>query len=388
MRYSLVGIGLIIFSLSSCKKDDAPPVVNTDVTAQAVVSQYAVVALSTYTDALSEGIKMQIAIHSFVEDPTAESLAAAKTAWLSARAPYGRTEAFRFYGGPIDAEPGGPEGLMNSWPMDEAYVDYVEGDATAGIINHATEYPTIDETILEAENQNNAEEEVSTGWHAIEFLLWGQDRSTTGPGDRPYTDYIEGAGGTAENQVRRGEYLLAVTDLLVENLSYLVDQWKNGGTYSTSFTASANVNTSLTNLLTGIGKFAKGELGGERMKAYITKEQEDEQSCFSDNTTNDHIYGQEGIMNVYYGKYTTLSGTVLDGPGIDDLVKAKDAAKNTTMSTALDEAYAAVKAVPAPFDQAILVATDNKVEAASKKVQAEGDEIVVAAQAIGVTVTL
>jgi putative iron-regulated protein len=300
--------------------------------------------------------------------------------------PYGRTEAFRFYGGPIDVETGGPEGLINSWPMDEAFVDYVEGNDNAGIINNTVDYPSIDAAVLEAANQANAEEEVSTGWHAIEFLLWGQDKSATGPGTRPYTDYVEG--GTAENQARRGEYLKAVTDLLIDHLQGLADAWKEGGSYRSQFTNASQVASSLQALLTGLGKFAKGELGGERMKAYITKEQEDEHSCFSDNTTNDHIAGQEGIMNVYYGKFTKTDGTVTDGPGIDDLVKQKDTSENATMVAALDAAYAAVKAIPAPFDQAILVTTDNKVEDASKKVQAEGDEMVVAAQKLGVTITL
>ncbi|MEO8582759.1 MAG: imelysin family protein [Flavitalea sp.] len=389
MIVRILCLAALVLTISNCKKDNDPPITgNEPVTAQLVAAQYATVVLSTYTDAAASALLMQTAIRAFVSNPSAETLTAAKTAWLAARAPYGRSEAFRFYGGPIDAEPGGPEGLMNSWPMDEAYVDYVNGDAGAGIINHPTEFPEITETVLEDVNQTNAEEEVSTGWHAIEFLLWGQDTSATGPGARPYTDYVTGAGGTASNQDRRGQYLNIVTDLLVENLQYLVDQWKVGGTYSTTFTASANADASLQMLLTGIGKFAKGELGGERMKAYITREQEDEHSCFSDNTTNDHIYGQEGIMNVYYGKYTKLDGTVIDGPGIDDLVKQKSATINTAMTTALDEAYAAVKAIPAPFDQAILVTTDNKVEAASKKVQAEGDEVVVAAQSIGITVTL
>lgn len=383
-KYLLLSVGVIILAVSCNKNDDPIPAVG--ITEQQVVEQYATIVSETYNDAYNEAVKMQTALNAFVASPSDITLQAAKTAWLAARAPYGRTEAFRFYGGPIDVEPGGPEGLMNAWPMDEAYVDYVVGDDGAGIINDPAGYPTLSETVLEAANQANAEEEVSTGWHAIEFLLWGQDLSTTGQGTRPYTDFV--AGGTAENQVRRGEYLLAVTDLLLQNLQSLVDAWKTGGAYRTQFTTAANANASLQLLLTGIGKFAKGELGGERMKAYITKEQEDEHSCFSDNTTNDHIYGHEGIMNVYYGKYTKVDGTVIDGYGIDDLVKAKSTTENDAMVAALDAAYTAVKAIPAPFDQAILVATGNKVQDASIKVQAVGDQVVLAAAAIGISIAL
>lgn len=384
-KFSLVLI-VVAVGAGSCKKDDNKP--SQSITSQQVVTQYADNVLANYTDVLSEATKLQTAINAFVAAPSDATLTAAKNAWLEARMPYGRSEAFRFYGGPIDAEPDGPEGLINSWPMDEAYVDYVADNSNAGIINDPTNFPSINETVLGGANQSSGEEEVSTGWHAIEFLLWGQDHSTSGPGDRPFTDYVTGAGGTAANQDRRREYLVAVTNLLIENLQSVLDQWKSGGAYRASFTSAANADASLQLLLTGIGKFAKGELGGERMKAYITKEQEDEQSCFSDNTTNDHIAGQEGIMNVYYGKYTRTDGTVADGPGVDDLVKQKDATANTSMTSALDAAYAAVKAIPAPFDQAILATSDNKVEDASKKVQAEGDAVVVAAKAIGITVTL
>ena len=62
-------------------------------------------------------------------------LVPARKAWLAAREPYGQTEAFRFYGGPID-DAKGPEGRINAWPLDEAYIDSVKGKAGSGIINN------------------------------------------------------------------------------------------------------------------------------------------------------------------------------------------------------------------------------------------------------------
>ena len=118
-----------------------------------------------------------------------ENLDAAKEAWLTARDEYGPTEAFRFYGGPIDNEETGVEGLVNAWPLDEAYIDYVDGDPEAGIVNNPDEHPTIDADALVAANEQGGEANVSTGWHAIEFLLWGQDLSADGPGARPVEDY-------------------------------------------------------------------------------------------------------------------------------------------------------------------------------------------------------
>ena len=109
-----------------------------------------------------------------MEEPTAATLEAAKRAWLNARDDYGPTEAYRFYGGPIDNDDDGPEGQLNAWPMDEGYVDYVEARRTAGSINMVAEYPQITTELLIELNEAGGETNVSTGWHAIEFLLWAR----------------------------------------------------------------------------------------------------------------------------------------------------------------------------------------------------------------------
>ena len=73
----------------------------------------------------------------------------------------------------------GPEGRLNSWLLDEAYIDYVKGNAQAGLINNF-EFPLTEEALL-AKNQEDDEADVSTGYHAIEFLLWGQDFYSQSP---------------------------------------------------------------------------------------------------------------------------------------------------------------------------------------------------------------
>src|SRR3546814_4535519 len=159
------------------------------------------------------------------------SLAAAKQAWLDGRDLYGPTEAFRFYDGPIDTPDGGPEGQINAWPLDEAYIDYVEGDETAGIINDTAGVPEITTDVLVAANEQGGESNISTGWHAIEFLLWGQDLSDEGPGARPLSDYTDSP--TAE---RRAIYLQLLADLLVSDLESVRDQWApEGGEFRATF---------------------------------------------------------------------------------------------------------------------------------------------------------
>ena len=185
-----------------------------------VVSHYADGVHALYSKSLASATAMNAAIDTFLADPTPSTLEGAKRAWLIARDDYGPTEAFRFYGGPIDNEEDGPEGLLNAWPMDEAYIDYVEGDPSAGIINDPDAYPVIDAALIESLNEEGGEENVSTGWHAIEFLLWGQDLNDNGPGSRPLDDYT-----TSENADRRATYLATASDLLLIHLQGLVDAW-------------------------------------------------------------------------------------------------------------------------------------------------------------------
>ena len=185
-----------------------------------VVAHYADGVHALYSKSLSSATAMDTAINVFIADPSPATLEGAKRAWLFARDDYGPTEAFRFYGGPIDNEEDGPEGLINAWPMDEAYMDYVEGDPGAGIINNPGTYPQITAELIESLNEEGAEENISTGWHAIEFLLWGQDMNSNGPGSRPVSDYT-----TADNADRRGIYLATVSDLLLVHLRGLVDAW-------------------------------------------------------------------------------------------------------------------------------------------------------------------
>ena len=183
-----------------------------------VVANYAKLVHATYADTLAAAQKLQADLVALTENPSVEALAKARKTWTAARVPYLQTEVFRFYGGPIDDDDG-PEGLLNAWPMDEGYIDYVDGNPEAGMINQADKYPEITKELIEELNEKDGETNISTGYHAIEFLLWGQDKSADGPGQRPHTDY-----STAANADRRKTYLLAAADLLVENLEGLNEE--------------------------------------------------------------------------------------------------------------------------------------------------------------------
>lgn len=320
-----------------------------------VIESYTEIVLASYQDSLQLALELNDALIAFVADPTDETLAAAREAWLAANEPYGQTEAYRFYGGPIDDEDG-PEGLLNAWPLDEAYIDYVDGDLDAGIINNTEDYPEITKDLLISLNEVGAEENISTGYHAIEFLLWGQDLYEDSAGQRPASDY-----SSAPNAERRGQYLLITGELLVENLQDMVDQWshENDDNYVWAF-HDGPADVALTNMLTGIGVLAKSELAGERMfTAYDNQDQEDEHSCFSDNTHRDIITNFMGVNNVYRGTYTRIDGTVVEGASLADLFDAIAPDLNAEMLELLALADQQVNDIFVPFDRAI-VNTDSR----------------------------
>ena len=307
-----------------------------------VVAHYANGVHALYSQSLASAKMMDAAIDAFLADPNPATLESAKRAWLRARDDYGPTEVFRFYGGPIDNEEDGPEGLINAWPVDESYIDYVEGNATAGIINMPDEYPEINADLIISLNEEGGEANVSTGWHAIEFLLWGQDLNADGPGNRPVTDYT-----TADNADRRGQYLAVASDTLIGHLQDMVDAWAPGQqNYRAEFLAKP-ADDALVDVITGAGALSQGELAGERINvAYEERSQEDEHSCFSDNTVADIVGNAIGVRMVLTGDYGVISG-----PGVIDLFAAADEALADRLTDETRVAVDTARNIPDPFDQ-------------------------------------
>ncbi len=376
--------------LLACAEDDGPsasgdteapqdsdqdaPVPLTAQEAGPVVDNYAAVVHATYQDAITSAAALQEAVLDFTADPSEATMQRAKDAWLAAREPYGQTESFRFYGGPID-DADGPEGQINAWPMDEAYVDYVEGMPDAGIVGD----PSIDITTdaLVGLNEVGGEENVATGYHAIEFLLWGQDLDDAGPGTRSFEDFLE----PTANHDRRALYLETTAALLLEDLETVAAQWdpSSTGNYRASFVA-LDPEEAVQNIMRGIGALAAAELAEERVNVALqTKLQEDEHSCFSDNTHNDILYNFESIKNVYEGDYGAIQG-----PGIDTLVAARDPELAAEIDAKIAETQTAIRAIPVPFDQAIL-GDGAEIEAVVENLRDLGELIVRAAMAMDIT---
>lgn len=347
-RLALVVAGLgLAAALSGCQDDTKVTKSNN------VLETYANMALSGYGKALDDAKSLKTAIGKLADAPSASTLEGAKDAWLASRESYGLTEIFRLSNGPIDAEEGwvadaygALEGQLNAWPLDENMIDYTtdeNGKTTSGnIIDTVGKFTpggegakTIDVTTITAEaitelNENGGDANVASGYHAVEFLLWGQDQDygnftadnvTKGPltaGQRPLTDFT-----SDKFAKRRLQYLQAATDQIIADLEVVKSAWVTStssdcskdatGCYRAALLsqlkgadAAKNIdeNTALKQIIAGMGVFIKSELANERIAvAVLTPSEEDEHSCFSDNTHRDVTLNYQGFTSVLKGSF-------------------------------------------------------------------------------------
>jgi len=304
-----------------------------EITKQDVVTGYVELAYTNYADALATAESLNLAVKQLVKEPSENTLAAAKQAWLAARPSYQQSEVFRFGNSVVDDW----EGQLNAWPLDEGLIDYVDTTSyeyelgneggTANIISNKkvgdlNMSRLTPKTLISLNEFGGSEANVATGYHAIEFLLWGQDLNghSEGVGNRPWTDYAKGKECTNNNCKRRGQYLKAATQLLVDDIEYMTEQWAPNGDYRAEL-FKEEPNTVLNKMLFGMGSLALGELAGERIKVALTANStEDEHDCFSDNTHNSHYFNAQGIANLYFGYYTSIENKKTNVVGLRDLL--------------------------------------------------------------------
>ena len=318
-----------------------------------VLKTYADIAQAGYTDSTDTARTLKLAVDAFLAKPTEDNLRAARAAWIAARIPYMQTEAFRFGNSIVDDW----EGRVNSWPLDEGLIDYVASSYgtesaenelyTANVIANKSltiggkklDTSKITKELLadKLQEAGGIEANVATGYHAVEFLLWGQDLNGTGPGNgnRQATDYdIKKC--TNGNCARRAEYLHAATDLLVDDLAWMAAQWAPSGEARKKVMDGSD-EAGLTAIMTGLGSLSYGELAGERMKlGLMIHDPEEEHDCFSDNTHASHFFDALGIRNVYLGTYRRADRSIVTGPSISDLVKAKSPEVDAEVRAKLD----------------------------------------------------
>ena len=331
---------------------------------QDVLSHYADLAHAKYEDSLISARSLQGAVNQFVAEPTEANLASAKDAWLAARVPYQQSEVYRFGNAVVDDW----EGKVNAWPLDEGLIDYVAASYGAmseenpGYRANVVASPsftfsgeTIDASSITKElladtlhELGGVEANVATGYHAIEFLLWGQDLNGTGPGAgaRPASDF-DPANCSWGNCDRRATYLQTATDLLIDDLEWITAQWAAGGEAREGL-VGGDASQGLATIFTGMGSLSYGELAGERMQlGLLLHDPEEEHDCFSDNTHASHYYDALGIQNIYLGTYERIDGSMVEGPSVSDLVAAASPDVDAALRARLDATMAAMGEVVA-----------------------------------------
>mgnify|MGYP005990084139 FL=1 len=341
-KLMLTGLSLAaVMVLTGCNNNAKPM----DAEAN-MITAYANIAHANYNDALKDAISLQSEIDKFVSSPNEITLANAKAAWLVSRESYGQTEIFRLANGPVDAEDGwvaekygSLEGQLNAWPLDENMIDYTvnaKGMKTKGNIidtkgsfnpggeeSSAVNVSIITVDALADLNENGGDANVASGYHAVEFILWGQDQDynnfvkdsvTNGPlqaGNRPLSDFT-----SDKNADRRKAYLQAASQKIVNDLTVVASAWTKGD--NTNYRAALlgkNVDSKKNissedaqkDIFAGMGVFIKSELANERIAvAVLTPSEEDEHSCFSDNTHRDITTNYQGFKNILMGTYKDM----------------------------------------------------------------------------------
>lgn len=335
-------------------------------TAEDVGRHYVQLAHSIFTDALETAVHLDKALDEFISNPNATTHNRAKSAWITAHTAYSQTEVFRFGNPNVDDW----EGKVNAWPMDEGLLDYVHADYQYEDGNpHANENIIASNTTIDAElvetmhEKAGSEANVASGYHAIEFLLWGQDLNAdkTAAGTRPYTDYLQSEECTNAPCDRRAQYLKVTSALLLRDLEQMLAQWHpQNGSYVKVFTQLPE-NEQVNRILLGIGGLSFGELAAERIRvALIANSQEDEQSCFSDTTDMAILSNTIAIKNIYLGEYETIQGTLIEGPSLSDLVGNLNSELNQALIDQLESSVGTANEISQfarngePFDQQIL----------------------------------
>ena len=314
------------------------------------VAAYGAVASEAYTSAHADAVRMQEAITAFLAAPSAQSLATARFAWLNARPAYMQTETFRFYGGPIDG--GGLERRINAAPINEAFID--------GVVNDPSK-PVGFDTILKlpGPEQDPDESNSTTGWHAIEYLLWGRDTNDVGPGARPHADFIAGQG----NNDRRRDYLRLATDLLLNDLGNLVATWAPDRDNFRSSLKSMDHRNVVGRAFLGMAVLSGYELASKRIAVGLNSgAPEDEHSRYSDSTGADLLHALRGARNLYFG---VAKGLV--GAGIDTLLARIDSGLNDRVIAAFNRAENAVAALDVPYDRILASSQDSAARAEARE---------------------
>ena len=336
-----------VFAFTACSSDDDKKedskVEILDAEYDAIINQYVdAVVLPTYNDLKTKNSALYEAVVAFGNAPSDANFQAVCNAWLAAREPWESSEAFLF--GPVADY--GLDPNMDSWPLDqEAIVKLLESQQW-NEMEWTGDYNEDDEAIAAAQNVR--------GFHTLEFLAFRDGKART------LTDVA--ADGEAANAVYNeanatawAQYMRNTAQLLVNDVTTLVDAWNNG--YATSFKNHNGGDftsglSCIEQLIDGCIDIA-GEVGdakiGDPYSLYVSGKTNEAlyavESWYSWHSRDDYTNNILSIRNAYYG---SRDGNI-NNHSLSKLVAKYNATLDTKVKDAINTAADAIQAIPQPF---------------------------------------
>jgi predicted lipoprotein len=320
---SFASLALVI-ALNACSKGDT----NEDPTAdpladKAILSSFVDdVILDTYQDLADQSAALQAAVMNLVASPSEENFQAARQAWVAARVPWEQSEAFLF--GPVDTY--GYDPALDSWPLDHAGLD-----AAIAAYNNI-ELDSVDPSLK--------------GFHAIEFILFGYDRSKTlSKLTEAEKNYLEALATHHKNVTAR--IVKAWKEGLNENAAFAT-RLKTAGETDNDLYPSTQA--AIEEMLEGMVGIADEVANNKIAQPFDQQDPNLVESQYSFNSLEDF---QNNILSIRHVWQGSRSGSAA-AASLSARVQASDSPLHAEVENAIDTALAALKAVPDPFRSAIV----------------------------------
>ena len=122
------------------------------------------VVLPTYLDLKDKVETLYDKVNALADNPTNQAFKDACDAWISAREPWEKSEAFLF--GPVALDPN-----MDSWPLDQAAIVNILNSGDYSQMEWSGDYIEDSDAISAAQNVR--------GFHTLEFLLFKDGQART-----------------------------------------------------------------------------------------------------------------------------------------------------------------------------------------------------------------
>lgn len=350
MKTNLFMMGLAMMGLcafTACSSDDnkkeEKKVEILDAEYDAIINQYVdAVVLPTYNDLKTKNTALYNAVVDFGNAPSDANFQAVCNAWLTAREPWESSEAFLF--GPVADY--GLDPNMDSWPLDqEAIVKLLESQQW-NEMDWTGDYDEDDEAIAAAQNVR--------GFHTLEFLAFKDGKART-LNDQAADDEAANAVYNEANATAWAQYMRNTAQLLVNDVTTLVDAWNNG--YAAAFKNHNGGDftsglSCIEQLIDGCIDIA-GEVGdakiGDPYSLYVSGKTTEAlyavESWYSWHSRDDYTNNILSIRNAYYG---SRDGSI-NNNSLSKLVAKYNAALDTKVKDAIKAAADAIQAIPQPF---------------------------------------